>query len=160
MSKTINWLPKSSLSAPVRGDYIFVDLPKYIQQKEGEHADIHFTLLSAFPLGKPRFWELGGSQLMNAEPAPVLFRQTFPDDRLGKNEIRHDFIHWMNCLNKVIDNGGAYTDKQASNFLQNIRLALSLDDFGQIFGHSYTEQYAYSFQKRHNMIISTFLWGH
>ncbi|MGD2084575.1 MAG: hypothetical protein PVH61_00175 [Candidatus Aminicenantes bacterium] len=74
-----------------RGDWIYVDLPKYVSDIVKNPAEMDLAILSTLPIEEFKIWEMRASRLIYTEPAPLLFREykSSPAKSINKSFIKN-----------------------------------------------------------------------
>jgi len=163
------------------GDYIFVDVSKYVDFHTGDNATVRFALVSDRPTNEFDIWDVSASLVTTARPVPLIFRRlhSMSEQRKPKHvekqkkRVSKMLDDWDRVLDQVFT-GNFRVDKKTSDdktskeevikFLDDVRNTMSekkdtlsfTDFFRALPG---VECIVCELKEQQNLILSTFAWG-
>jgi hypothetical protein len=164
---------------PGIGDYVYVDIPKYIDLKQRARADVEIAMISHRELELFNVWEVSASLDTTERPVPLLFRNINNPKQTARKSttIKSNFKEvakmlggWDIQLDQALAGDLGKTKEtskiEVQHLLQN---ALSiLNDGDRTSGGSFRQFFRASAgrdcltwrqQNQTNVILTTFIWG-
>lgn len=148
---------------PKAGDWLYVDLGKYINKELSGSGSLSISVWSTRKIGNLNLWEMAASQLTNAHPVPLLFRRVRGQVEGGASvNPSNIFDPWFRLLDNYLE--GQNLPEGSRLFLERF-LALSQEpgsgnhSFSRILSRErFSTAVGYEIDDIHNGIVATFLW--
>lgn len=161
------------------GDYVYVDVSKYIDLERMDNATVELAIVSDRFVEEFNMWEVSASLASTERPVPLMFRnldsqagrRTPAEADKNREQIARMFEGWGKAMDRALSGSlgqptGVSRDEVLS-FLQKVKDTMSDGDpdtdassFQQLFRKLPAEDCVFSKLKRQrNVILSTFSWG-
>jgi len=158
----------------VSGDYVYVDVSKYVNFECGESATVNLAIISDRPIAEFRLWDVSASVVNTARPVPLIFRKLGGVDgrrtprsvKRQKEKIAKLFEGWDQIIDQAaIGNLGAdvgTSKEEVEQFLRRVKNALAQDNsvsFIELFKKLPGKDcIVCKLEDQQNVILSTFAW--
>lgn len=161
------------------GDYVYVDVSKYIDPERRDDATVELAIVSDRPIEEFNVWEVSASLASTERPVPLMFRnlnrqpglRTPAEADRNRGQIARMFEGWGKTLDRALSGSlgqptGVSRD-EALGFLQKVRDTMfdgdngeGVSSFQQLFSELPAEDCVFSkLEHQQNVILSTFAWG-
>lgn len=161
------------------GDYVYVDVSKYVDLERMDDATVELAVVSDRPFEEYNVWEVSASLASTEPPIPLMFRNLDSQDGTrkpaeadkNKEQIAKMFEGWGKALDRALSGGmgqpNGVSREKVLDFLQTIKAIMSGGDaapaansFQQLFRKLPAQDCVFSRLKhQRNVILSTFAWG-
>ena len=161
------------------GDYVYVDVSKYVDLERMDTATVEIAIVSDRQMVEFNVWEVSACLESRERPMPLMFRN-LDDTQAGKRavaDVKKNIEHivnmfegWDTILDQAFDGHlgelKSITGKEVKEFLHKVKSALASDDsdadtisFQELFRHPPAVDCVISKLKhQQNVILSTFAW--
>ena len=104
-----------------RGDWIYVDLPKYVNDIVKNPAKMALSIVSTLPIEEFNIWEMRASRLISAVPAPLIFKKLRYSPTNSIDELfMEDIKSWFRFMDINIEQKEKEITGKTRDFLMKI----------------------------------------
>ncbi len=162
------------------GDYVYVDVSKYIDFERGDAATVEIAIVADKPVREFHVWEVAASPATTERPIPLMFRQdddmadkrTAATSEKNKKQIAKMFAGWDAILDQALSDKLGRADgisvEEVKSFLLKVSSSIAKDEsdttgvpvFQEFFHQPPGEDcVVYRLKHARKVILSTFAWG-
>lgn len=160
------------------GDYVYVDISKYIDLEKMEDASVELAIISDRPMEEFNVWEVSASLASTEKPVPLMFRnlnsqigrRTAAEVDRNREQVAQMFDGWGKIIDQALagrlGQPAGMSRDEVESFLLKVKGTMSESadgagptSFQELFRTLPAEDCVFSRLKRqHNVILSTFAW--
>lgn len=160
------------------GDYVYVDVSKYVDLESMDEATVELAIVSDRPVEEFKLWEVSASFVSTERPVPLMFKdldkqangRTVVFNR-NMRQICEMFEGWDDIIDQAIGGkcgkGIGVSAKQVRDFLVKVKSVIAGDEtdpatlsFHEFFRRPPAEDCVVcKLKHQRNVILSTFAWG-
>jgi hypothetical protein len=162
------------------GDYVYIDVSKYIDLERNDAANVEIAIVSDKRIKEFNVWEVSASLTSTERPVPLMFRnlpnqpgrRKAADVEKNIEQIAEMFEGWDTVMDQALSSGqfgpiDKVSKAEAQDFLLKVKSVLC-DNVSDInttaFQHLFRRPPAEDcvvckLEKQRNVILTTFAWG-